>query len=193
LVRAPNSVTAAGWEFDSSQGYWRLNKETRQIKLWQQVSRQETRSGERPSNSLKQVMEEDSHTSTGQRTIKTITEQSLRIHREQNGILIALDGQPLVTEFFSNPLGIQSTIWETIRAASFDANSLDYHAIGREEVERFFEEIRNAKTFEVDSNDWGILLAGGTSGVDARISMSSDEQIMYLSALNRDHRVLLEV
>lgn len=58
--RAPFSVIAAGFEYDASRGFWNLDSTSRQTRVWKQVSRQESRSGSRPTNSLRQVMEEDS-------------------------------------------------------------------------------------------------------------------------------------
>ena len=191
--RAPFSVIAAGWEFDSVAGYWKMNRETRQSKVWQQVSNQESRTGERPTNSLRQVMEEDSRASTIHQTILNLTKSKLRVHHEQNGILIALDGQPLVTEFFSIPRAIGQTVKQTLRAASFDAPSLESRPISRSEVEKFLNEIRGENRFEIDSEEWGSVFAGGTNLIDTRITCGLDERVMHLTALNRNHRVLLEV
>ena len=191
--RAPFSVIAAGFEFDSTKGFWDLNVSTRQSRVWTQVSRQETRSGFRPTNSLRQVMEEDSQKSDIQSSVFKELQGSLISHPKQNGVLIALDGQPLVTEFFSNPSSLKSTLRETVLAASFDASSNSMIEISSDEVRRFFLEFQNYKNFEIDSDHWGAMFAGGSQGIDTRVSINKHEEILHLSAINRNHRVLLEV
>ncbi len=191
--RAPFSVIAAGFEFDASRGFWNLDRTSRQTRVWKQVSRQESRSGSRPTNSLRQVMEEDSFQSEIQSSVIQELNGNLISHPRQNGVLVALDGQPLVAEFFSNPRGLQSTLKETLIAASFDATSNSELRISSDEVRRFFLEFQNYKNFEIDSDDWGAMFAGGSSGIDTRIVINNREEILHLSAINRNHRVLLEV
>ena len=191
--RAPFSVIAAGFEFDSNRGFWNLDQSTRQSRVWAQVSRQETRSGFRPTNSLRQVMEEDSLESEIQYSVIRELRGDLISHPKQNGVLIALDGQPLVAEFFSNPISLKSTLRETVIAASFDATSVSNKKISSDEVKRFFLEFQNYKNIEIDSNHWGAMFAGGSQGIDTRVSINKREEILHLSAINRNHRVLLEV
>ncbi len=191
--RAPFSVIAAGFEYDATRGFWSLDRTSRQSRVWQQVSRQESRSGTRPTNSLRQVMEEDSFQSNIQASVIKELHTGLISHPRQNGVLIALDGQPLVAEFFSNPQSLQDTLKETIIAASFDATSNANQQINSEEVKRFFLEFQEYRNFEIDSGEWGAIFAGGSSGIDARISVNQHDEILHLSAINRNHRVLLEV
>lgn len=191
--RAPFSVIAAGFEYDASRGFWNLDRTSRQTRVWKQVSRQESRSGSRPTNSLRQVMEEDSFQSEIQSSVIQELNGNLISHPRQNGVLIALDGQPLVAEFFSNPRSLQSTLKETVIAASFDATSNSELRISSDEVRRFFLEFQNYKNFEIDSDNWGAMFAGGSSGIDTRIFINNREEILHLSAINRNHRVLMEV
>jgi hypothetical protein len=191
--RAPFSVIAAGFEFDATKGFWDMNACTRQSRVWTQVSRQETRSGFRPTNSLRQVMEEDSLKSEIQSSVFRELQGRLISHPRQNGVLIALEGQPLVAEFFSNPNSLKSTLRETVIAASFDATSNSKMNIGSDEVRRFFLDFQNYKNIEIASDHWGAMFAGGSQEIDARISVNKREEILHLSAINRNHRVLLEV
>ena len=191
--RAPFSVIAAGFKFDSNRGFWNLDQSTRQSRVWTQVSRQESRSGLRPTNSLRQVMAEDSIKSDIQYSVTKELGGNLTSHPKQNGVLIALDGEPLVAEFFSNPISLKSTLRETVIAASFDATSNSKMNISSDEVRRFFLEFQNYKNIEIDSDHWGSMFAGGSQGVDTRVSINNREEILHLSAINRNHGVLLEV
>ena len=191
--RAPFSVIAAGFEFDPNKGFWNLNRSTRQTRVWAQVTRQETRTGLRPTNSLRQVMEEDSLKSDIQYSVFRELSGDLIAHPKQNGFLIALEGQPLVAEFYSNSNSLQSTLRETLIAASFDATSKSKLKISSEEVRRFFLEFQNYKNIEIDSDHWGAMFAGGSQEIDTHVSVNNREEILHLSAINRNHRVLLEV
>jgi hypothetical protein len=191
--RAPFSVIAAGFEYDASRDFWHLDRTSRQTRVWKQVSRQESRSGSRPTNSLRQVMEEDSFQSEIQYSIIQELNGNLITHPRQNGVLIALDGQPLVAEFFSNPRSLESTLKDTVIAASFDATSNSELKISSDEVRHFFLEFQNYKNFEIDSDVWSAMFAGGSSGIDTRIFINNRDEILHLSAINRNHRVLLEV
>jgi hypothetical protein len=191
--RAPFSVIAAGFEFDSKKGFWDLNRSTRQTRVWAQVTRQETRTGLRPTNSLRQVMEEDSLKSDIQYSVFRELSGDLIAHPKQNGFLIALEGQPLVAEFYSNSNSLQSTLRETLIAASFDATSNSMLKISSDDVRRFFLDFQNYKNIEIESDHWGAMFAGGSQGMDTRVSVNNREEILHLSAINRNHRVLLEV
>jgi hypothetical protein len=191
--RAPFSVIAAGFEFDPNKGFWNLNRSTRQTRVWAQVTRQETRTGLRPTNSLRQVMEEDSLKSDIQYSVFRELSGDLISHPKQNGFLIALEGQPLVAEFYSNSNSLRSTLRETLIAASFDATSNSKLKISSDEVRRFFLDFQNYKNVEIDSDHWGAMFAGGSQGIDTRVSVNNREEILHLSAINRNHRVLLEV
>jgi hypothetical protein len=191
--RAPFSVIAAGWNYDSERGFWDLDKNTRQSRVWAQVTRQETRTGSRPTNSLRQVMEEDSLSSHVQRTVVTEFKERILTYPNQNGVLVALDGQPLVGEFFSNPKCLKKTLKETLKAVSFDATSSISTNISSDEVRRFFLEIGNYRNHEIGSENWGTLFAGGSSELDIKVSTNTNDEILHLSAINRNHRVLIGV
>ena len=51
----------------------------------------------------------------------------------------------------------------------------------------------NYKNIEIDSDQWGAMFAGGSQEIDTRVSVNKREEILHLSAINRNHRVLLEV
>ena len=63
---------------DWNQGLWKLDRESRQSRVWDQVHRQEERSGTRPTHSLEQVMREDSSKEYVPRVIQTVSGQLMR-------------------------------------------------------------------------------------------------------------------
>ncbi len=189
--RAPLTVMATGWEFDESKGFWEMDKSSRASRVWQQVSRQESRTGSsRPTSSLKQIMEEDEKSEQIQSEISWAIETQLRIHPNQNGALISAEGSPLIMEFFSNPKAIKGTLKETIRAASFDVQIMKSDSMLRSEVERFIEEIRRMKIATTASKSWGYEMRVGTESLDTFMAVNRSERVLHLSTLNRGHRLL---
>ncbi len=188
--RAPFTVTAAGWDFDWEKGLWRLNQENRQKRVWEQVHRQEERTGLRPTHSLEQIMREDALTQHIPRVIQTVSEHVLKPARGQNGVLIAFEGQPLLMELFSDTSAMKKTIKQTLRAISFDIEHLEYLPTDRETVERFINEAQINKLSHLSDSDWAILFAGGTSEVETRASMDIEERFLQITSMNRRHRIL---
>lgn len=192
-VRAPISVMAAGFDFDSNKGMWILDPKTRQERVWNQIKQYENRSGARITNSLTQIMQEDSKILEVQKSVMKELHTNLNIYPKQNGVLIALDGQPLLSEFFSNPEGIRLTVRKTLLAASFDASSTTHRGISRERVLNFMDEVRATKIHPIQEESWGIHLSGGTESLDTHLTKSADERVMRVSTINRRHKVLLGI
>lgn len=192
-ARAPMSVIGAGFEFDGNKGLWVLDKETRQERVWRQVELQEDRSGERPTHSLAQVMQEDANTCKIQKNVIKVMRDSFKIHPQQNGVLIALNGAPLLSEFFSDPDGIARTVRKTLTAASFDATNAPNQEVGRGDVEQFLDEVLRTKIHPLNHEDWGVHLSGGTDSLDTHLTKDSGERLLRMSTLNRSHPALIGV
>lgn len=191
LVRAPISVMAAGFDFDSNKGMWVLDPKTRQTRVWSQIERHENRSGVRTTNSLTQIMEEGSKILDVQKSVMKELHANLNIYPKQNGVLIALDGQPLLSEFFSNPEGIRSTVRKTLMAASFEATSIEQKGIQKEQVLKFLDEVRATKIHVIQEDSWGSHFSGGTESLDTHLTKSSDKRVMRFSTINRSHTALI--
>ncbi len=190
-MRAPMSVLGAGFDFDSNKGLWVLDTKTRQERVWQQVESQEVRSGERPTHSLAQIMQEDSKTCELQKNVIKDMNEELRILPQQNGILIALNGKPLLSEFFSDSLEITRTVRKTVLASSFDTADVSRSQIDRSDVERFLDEVLGTKIYTLKDEKWGVQLSGGTYALDTNMTKDSDERLIRMSTLNRSHPALI--
>jgi hypothetical protein len=190
-MRAPMSVLGAGFDFDSNKGLWVLDTKTRQERVWQQVESQEVRSGERPTHSLAQIMQEDSETCELQKNVIKDMNEELRILPQQNGILIALDGKPILSEFFSDSLEITSTVRKTVLASSFDTTDVSRSQIDKSDVERFLDEVLGTKIHTLKDEKWGVQLSGGTYSLDTHMTKDSDERLIRMSTLNRSHPALI--
>ena len=190
-VRAPISIMTAGFDFDSNKGIWVLDPKTRQERVWNQIERYENRSGKRVTNALTQIMDEDSKMFELQKTVVKNLRATLNVYPQQNGVLIALDGQPLLSEFFSNPKGIHRTLRKTLLAASFDATSIEQKGIQKEQVLKFLDEVRATKIHVIQEDSWGTHFSGGTEYLDTHLTKSSDDRVMRVSTINRSHTALI--
>jgi hypothetical protein len=191
--RAPMSVLGAGFDFDSDKGLWVLDSKTRQERVWQQVEHQEDRSGERPTHSLAQIMEEDLRICEIQKNVIKVMKENLRIHSQQNGVLISLDGNPLVAEFFSNSSVISSAVKDTLIASSFDATTDQKAGMEKYAVASFLDEVLATKIHTVKEEEWGVYLSGGSESLDTNLSKDTGERLIHLSTINRGHPALIGV
>jgi hypothetical protein len=183
----------AGFDFDGNKGIWVLDPKTRQERVWNQIERYENRSGKRATNALTQIMDEDSKMLELQKSVAKDIQAVLNVYPKQNGVLIALDGQPLLSEFFSNPEGIHRTVRKTLMAASFDAISLEQKGIQKDQVLKFLDEVRATKIHSIQEESWGSHFSGGTETLDTHLTKSSDERVMRVSTINRNHKLLIGV
>jgi hypothetical protein len=191
--RAPFSVIGAGWDYDAERRLWVIDRNSRQSRVWSQVSRQESRSGVRETSSLQQIMMEDSEHAAVQSQVQQISRDTLKTYDEQNGFLVAVDGEPLLMEVFSDSRNIENTIQETIRAISFDIAHLDFEPALDSDVRRFVEEANLGGLSPTQIDDWASQFAGGNHGVDTRATKDQDGLLIHSISLNRRHRILLEV
>jgi hypothetical protein len=192
-TKAPISVMGAGFNFDSNKGLWVLDTKTRQERVWQQVEHQEDRSGERPTHSLAQIIEEDLRICEIQKNVIKVMKDNLRIHPQQNGVLISLDGNPLVAEFFSNPSVILSAVKDTLIASSFDATTDQKAGMEKYAVASFLDEVLATKIHTVKEEEWGVYLSGGSESLDTNLSKDTGERLIHLSTINRGHPALIGV
>jgi len=191
--RAPISVIAAGWDFDGASGSWRLNKENRQSRVWSQVSRQESRTGTRNTNSLEQIMREDASTDLNLSQIQSEVSSRLRFQGGQNGALVAYEGEPVVMEFFSNAESLKVVLKETLNSLAFDIDQFGFRPMAKSHAESFVRESGTESLHMLSEDDWAFLMAGGNEHIDTKATLDAQERIMHLTAINRSHRILMEV
>lgn len=192
-IRAPISVMAAGFDFDRNRGIWTFDSDTRQARVWKQIKSYEERTGKRETNSLTQIMQEDQESLEVQKIVSKDMNTNLRILPKQNGVLVALNGEPLISEFFSRPEGLLRTVRKTIIAASFDSNDLNYREMEKSQVVEFLDEIRSTKIQQVNEDSWGSHYSGGSERLDAHLTKSPDKRVMRISVINRRHRILEDI
>lgn len=191
--RAPISVMAAGWDFHEESQSWRINRQTRQSRVWSQVSRQENRSGVRETSSLEQIMREDSIANTNLYRLHQEIQGSLQSKGEQNGVLVAYEGEPILMEFYSDKKASKNILKETLKSLVFDLDNFQLRPTAKSHVDRFIRESGIERMRLLSRDQWAHLMGGGNRNVDTRATLDSDQKIMHLIAINRSHRILMEV
>jgi hypothetical protein len=191
--RAPISVVASGWDFEHSSQSWKLNRETRQSRVWSQVSRQESRSGVRKTNSLEQIMREDASSDLNLSSIQSEVTSRLSTYVGQNGALIAYEGEPLLMEFFSNESAAKGILRETLSSLAFDLDQFQFRPTAKSHVEAFIRKSGIEEMYMLSEDDWAALMAGGNEHIDTKAMLDSQRKVMHLTAIHRSHRLLMEV
>lgn len=188
--RSPVSVFASGWHYNEQRGFWEIDLGNRQSRVWTRVHEQEQRSGMRPTHSLEQIMREDSVQSTIPTFIQQESARNLKYIPGQNGVLIALDGEPLVMEAFSRGSALRQTLKQTLKAVSFDASNLHPRPIDEERARRFIESAHLDRLIHLSESDWAVLLAGGNEHIDTQASGDHFGHLIHVKTINRNHKIL---
>jgi hypothetical protein len=138
-------------------------------------------------------MQEDIEKCELQKNVIKDMREELKILPQQNGILISLNGKPLLSEFFSNSQEISRTVKKTILASSFDMTDVTKSQINRSDVERFLDEVLSTKIKTVRDESWGVHLSGGTDALDTHLTKDSGDRLLKMSTLNRLHPALVGI
>jgi hypothetical protein len=191
--RAPLTVHSAGWNYIPGRNPWRLSHAERQVKVWEQVARQESRSGMRPTHNLSQVMTEDASGVDEIARIRTEVTRNYRHLPNQHGALVSYDGHPLFLEFFSDPDAAKRVLKSTINSLAFDIDRPNAFETPPEVAYDFIAEVQDLQLEHLSDSDWAVLMAGGSQRVHTRASFTPNGQAIHSLTINKSHRLLLGV
>lgn len=191
--RAPLTVMSAGYDFEAESGSWRINPRTRQSRVWNQVARQENRSGARQTNSLEQIMREDATSDSNVSNLQLEIASELKTFDGQNGALIAFQGEPLIMEVFSNEESSKHVLKETLNSLAFDLDQFGFRPLVKSQIDGFIATAGIERLHALSEDTWSFLMAGGNERIDTRATADSRQKIMNLTSINRSHRILMEV
>ncbi len=190
--RAPISVIAAirSVGLPSTIGEVRA----RQQNVWNSVKRQETRSGTRATNSLTQIMFEDSQSpemNSRINDLRRITERS----RGANGAAIAVSGEPLLLEYFSDDILFERNFAALVESVSFDIFNTEEVSTDHERIRAFIEHALKADLNYRPAAQGGARYSSHSSKLDVKAftrGVSTDE-LRHFLAMDLNHRSLIEV
>ena len=89
--------------------------------------------------------------------------------------------------------GLRNTIQSTIRSVSFDIDHLDFEATTKEKVKDFIESAALGKLTATQRALANMHFFGGCQSIDTNAISDANGQLLHITALNREHRILQEV
>jgi hypothetical protein len=76
---------------------------------------------------------------------------------------------------------------------SFDLDHMNYQNVELPDVESFIKSARLGELHFISDDDWAVRMAGGTNGIDTKASVDQHGGLIHATAINRNHRILMEV
>jgi hypothetical protein len=192
--RIPISVIAAMRSVPNIQTVDDLK--LRQNRVWESVTRQESRTGKRPTNSLTQVLREDSRHSEIAGHFSQLSELSQRVGGE-SGVLVTLNGEPLFAEIFQSAELFAQNYISLIQSVAFDVADSKRSQISKSAVSQFLSEVLNTPR-TTERLHSGLRTSAGISrrAVDVRSSsqlQNHDMDFLHLLAINQRHGALQHI
>ena len=134
--RVPPSVIATMRSVDVSRGDVESLR-FRQERTWNQISTLSTSGATSPTNSLIEIMQGLTHKSNRSYTSPALQE-------DQSGVLVALDGYPLLLEVFDSPATLAKHIGPLIEATLLDSLGDSERLASDSQIEGFLKEVLNS-------------------------------------------------
>jgi peroxiredoxin len=107
-------------------------------------------------------------------------------------MLVALEGEPLLLEVYSDVNASRKILRETLRAISFDSLGVEFKHLEKPRVQEFIEKSELRRMQILSDKAEAVLMAGGHEQTDTRGVMGRDGRLIQVSVINRNHRILLE-
>ena len=184
--RAPLSVVVAGMP-----GAGRSNdRGRRQSQVWDAVSRQEGRSGARPTHSLEQVMREDLVGPTPQRRIAEQIDERFVPMADQVGAVIAVEGQPIAMEVFNTPRLVHDVLGELLKGIAFDVDLTSPFPATQDSIKHFIRDVRRTPYDAKGSFEETYRLSGATDAISIHGTWLNPSECLHLLAINHIHPIL---
>lgn len=187
--RAPISVVAAGLP----GGAGGRTRDRRQQDVWNAVSRQERRSGTRPTHSLEQVMQEDVRTQATQRHIAAEIESRFSPREDQVGLVVAVSGEPLLMEVFKSPQLARNLLHDLLKGVAFDIDFVFPFPATEEKIKAFLRETGRTPFESKGSSEASYQLTGSGDQVILHGTWTTPSECLHLLAINHQHPILSSV
>lgn len=157
------------------------------------IKRHEERHGERPTSSLTQIMSEDLRTAPFQsRTTQLRTTISGSKH--SNGVVVALNGEPLLLEYFSENETFKHFQEALINALPFDIFNESEIELSERSIREFIESCLDSSLTIRAKRKSGVHFEKSSHALDIRAYGLTDDgkELMHLLAVNLEHQTLVK-
>lgn len=189
--RAPISIMTAGSFFDISQSRWIRGSAQGQRRTWDSIARQESRSGRRATSSLAQIMSEDFSSFPKINSFETAITSRIDPSVQFHGYAIALGNQPLVLELFGSEEEAPKQLADALRGLAFDLEQENTCQVSDSEIRRFIDEANLTNIRNREASEWELILEGGDSSSELRKLLDTDGELVQMTMVNRNHRILI--
>ena len=176
--RVPPSVIATMRSVDVSRGDVESLR-YRQDKTWNRISTLSTKGATSPTNSLIEIMQGLMH-------ISNQSYASPRLQLDQSGVLMALDGYPLLLEVFDSQATLAQHIGPLIEAALLDSSGELEQLASDSQIERFLQEVLNSPLKSTGIKQSSERLSVTTRNLTSRMSRMDGNPLHALS-INMKH------
>lgn len=184
--RAPLSVVIAGMPRTGRP----QDRGRRQTQVWDAVSRQEGRSGTRPTHSLEQVMQEDLSGPTTQGKIAAQINERFAPRADQVGAVVAVQGQPLAMEVFNTPRLVRDALGDLLKGIAFDVDLASPFPATQDTIKHFIREVRRTPFEAKGSLEETYRLSGATDAISIHGTWLNPGECLHLLAINHSHPIL---
>jgi hypothetical protein len=151
----------------------------RQDKTWNQISTLSSRGTPSPTNSLIEIMQGLTHKSN-------LSCEMPRLQEYQSGVLVALDGYPLLLEVFDSPATLAQHIGPLIEATLLDSSGDSERLASDSQIERFLKEVLNSPLKSLGVKQSNEHLSVTTRNLTSRMSRVEGIPLHALS-INMKH------
>jgi hypothetical protein len=176
--RVPPSVIATMRSVDVSRGDVESIR-FRQDKTWNRISTLSTKGATSPTNSLIEIMQGLTNKSSQRYA-------SPRLQFDQSGVLIALDGYPLLLEVFDSQATLAQHIGPLIEATLLDSSEVSEKLASDSQIERFLKEVLNSPLKSSGKKQSSEHLSVSTRDLTSRMSRVEGIPLHALS-INMKH------
>lgn len=187
--RAPLRVLLAGLDQREPRSVAETSVRSRQAEVWRSVSDLEHRSGVRPTHSLNRVMQEDLSSRLPQMSIGEAVSAGYKAVRGQTGLVLAVEGRPLVMEFFASERLAGSYLPDLTRALAFDVEGAARRSSPRARISDFISRVQSAVQGipRLQSGPGGMP---GTAELDIFGTSDPSHGPIHMMAIDRGHPIL---
>ena len=177
--RVPPSVIATMRSVDVSRGDVESLR-FRQERTWNRISTLSTKGVTSPTNSLIEIMESLTHKSNR-------SYASPALHEGQSGVLVALDGYPVLLEVFDSPATLAQHIGPLIEATLLDSSGDSERLASDSQIERFLKEVLNSPLKSLGVKQSNEHLSVTTRNLTSRMSRVEGIPLHALSINMKHH------
>ena len=164
----------------------------RQQNVWDSVTKHTRRGSSSSSESLIEILQNESSRPGRQELLKDVTELAKDTSDGRNGVLVCLEGEPLILEIFQTPELLSNNYVDLMRSIVFDATFVEKPDTSEGTLDAFLREILNSELKHRPSSSSTYFLENSCHDLSTRLicDMRSRGPLHALT-LNMNHPAIV--